>query len=184
MCGLQIPVRRFNSGSSLHLSSTIPLPPLWRFFALARMAKSVDAWDLKSPGRKAIPVRVRVRAPGCFSSAIRLCSAVGARLRVGAWDSKSPAFINRLFLQRLVKLNPQIGLTHFYHALLKKPSAMVATLPSERQRQRAARSDSTPPASSVPMTRIVCYQKVRRDVRYAIWTATEVLHPWPRQDTR
>ena len=29
----------------------------------ARMAKSVDAADLKSAGRKVIPVRVRVRAP-------------------------------------------------------------------------------------------------------------------------
>lgn len=31
--------------------------------ATARMAKSVDAGDLKSLGRKAVPVRVRLRAP-------------------------------------------------------------------------------------------------------------------------
>ena len=31
--------------------------------ATARMAKLVDAWDLKSPARKGVPVRFRVRAP-------------------------------------------------------------------------------------------------------------------------
>src|SRR3546814_224715 len=31
--------------------------------ATARMAKLVDAWDLKSPARKGVPVRFRLRAP-------------------------------------------------------------------------------------------------------------------------
>ncbi|CAD0263396.1 hypothetical protein DENIT_110125 [Pseudomonas veronii] len=31
--------------------------------AAARMAKLVDAWDLKSPARKGVPVRFRLRAP-------------------------------------------------------------------------------------------------------------------------
>lgn len=35
--------------------------PLHR--ATARMAKLVDAWDLKSPARKGVPVRFRLRAP-------------------------------------------------------------------------------------------------------------------------
>ena len=38
--------------------------------ATARMAKLVDAWDLKSPARKGVPVRFRLRAPyktkGCM----------------------------------------------------------------------------------------------------------------------
>ena len=33
------------------------------YSATARMAKLVDAWDLKSPVRKDVPVRFRLRAP-------------------------------------------------------------------------------------------------------------------------
>ena len=37
--------------------------------ATARMAKLVDAWDLKSPVRKDVPVRFRLRAPLlCFKT--------------------------------------------------------------------------------------------------------------------
>lgn len=39
---------------------TAPVP---RDRATARMAKLVDAWDLKSPARKGVPVRFRLRAP-------------------------------------------------------------------------------------------------------------------------
>ena len=42
-----------------------PRRPLHR--AAARMAKLVDAWDLKSPARKGVPVRFRLRAPSLRS---------------------------------------------------------------------------------------------------------------------
>ena len=42
-----------------HHLSAIRLPDR----ATARMAKLVDAWDLKSPARKGVPVRFRLRAP-------------------------------------------------------------------------------------------------------------------------
>ena len=51
--------------------------------ATARMAKLVDAWDLKSPVRKDVPVRFRLRAPNksgaCmrfFVQALCFCSAI------------------------------------------------------------------------------------------------------------
>ena len=41
--------------------------------ATARMAKLVDAWDLKSPARKGVPVRFRLRAPTIiFSGEIKI----------------------------------------------------------------------------------------------------------------
>ena len=50
----------------------------WAFYstrATARMAKLVDAWDLKSPVREDVPVRFRLRAPNksraCTLSACR-----------------------------------------------------------------------------------------------------------------
>ena len=39
--------------------------------ATARMAKLVDAWDLKSPVRKDVPVRLRVRAPNKSRACMR-----------------------------------------------------------------------------------------------------------------
>ena len=39
--------------------------------ATARMAKLVDAWDLKSPVRKDVPVRFRLRAPNKSRACMR-----------------------------------------------------------------------------------------------------------------
>ena len=39
--------------------------------ATARMAKLVDAWDLKSPARKGVPVRFRLRAPPISRACMR-----------------------------------------------------------------------------------------------------------------
>lgn len=48
-------------------ASMLSVPLIRRFTRLdratARMAKLVDAWDLKSPARKGVPVRFRLRAP-------------------------------------------------------------------------------------------------------------------------
>ena len=44
-------------------SARIYIFPTLLHRATARMAKLVDAWDLKSPACKGVPVRLRVRAP-------------------------------------------------------------------------------------------------------------------------
>ena len=47
----------------MHRSAWAYIFPSLLHRATARMAKLVDAWDLKSPARKGVPVRFRVRAP-------------------------------------------------------------------------------------------------------------------------
>ena len=66
--------------------------------ATARMAKLVDAWDLKSPVRKDVPVRFRLRAPNksraCmrfFMQALCFCSV----------KSQIVAGVNRAHLRAL-----------------------------------------------------------------------------------
>ena len=49
--------------------STFLRDPLYS--ATARMAKLVDAWDLKSPVRKDVPVRFRLRAPNKSRACMR-----------------------------------------------------------------------------------------------------------------
>lgn len=67
LCELASPERDVYISPSVAQASELPdrywsvFRPLYR--ATARMAKLVDAWDLKSPARKGVPVRFRLRAP-------------------------------------------------------------------------------------------------------------------------
>ena len=62
--GLQSRVRRFNSDPGLHPRASFrPGAPFGHTGPRARVAKLVDARDLKSLGRKAMSVRFRPRAP-------------------------------------------------------------------------------------------------------------------------
>ena len=62
----------------------------------ARMAESVDAADLKSAGRKAVPVRLRLRAP--YSTMPRLPVLTGARLTLSSLFLPHPMHPHRLGL--------------------------------------------------------------------------------------
>ena len=57
--------------TALRIRALIYIFPTLLHRATARMAKLVDAWDLKSPARKGVPVRFRVRAPNKSRACMR-----------------------------------------------------------------------------------------------------------------
>ena len=74
--------------------------------ATARMAKLVDAWDLKSPARKGVPVRFRLRAP---SQKSRVCGRKLMQTLVCFWIPifRLPTQISGLLIDQ-VRVCPRI----------------------------------------------------------------------------
>ena len=97
-------------------------------------------------------------SPGSGTRVFFLGNSVLFRRRASAirrMGLKVPCVYKSLVPSAACKAQPSNGPYTLLTRSAKESSAVVAALPPERRRQRAARSGSTLPALSVPMTRIV-----------------------------